>query len=310
MSQGPELDTPQYGCTNEGRVLIWPSTLAPGKYDIVIDVDRNGVYDRGLDFLDNIDSFGQPTAGFIVGSGIAGPTVTITSPEDGLETTETIVYLTGTVSDTSIDFARLIVNDASQTIGVDHGNLDYTPIVLQRDWNTIRVEAYNNEGGMGYEEVSVKGVFPMYGLSVMMVWNLGPHNDMDLWVQDPLGEWCGYYNSTTAIGGWLDVDDTEGYVPENFRLSQAAVDSVPGKYNVRVHYFSDSGEGPCTPTIHILLNEGQANQISRTIVGPLMSDGEWWDVTSITMPGGVFSDYTYVPATGMFKKESMPLKKK
>jgi len=288
----PELDTPQYGCTNEGRVLIWGATLTAGLYDIVIDVNRNGQYDRGLDFLDNIDSYGQPTAGFIVGSGAVGPTVEITSPEDGSETENEIVYLQGNVSDESILYAKLIVNDVSQTIGVTSGTLDITPIILKRGLNTIRVEAFNAQGGLGYDEVTINGDFPTYGLKVTLTWNVGPHNDVDLWVQDPTGEWCGYTNTTTTIGGWLDVDDTEGYGPENFRLSQEAVNANPGKYSIRVYYYSDAGEGPTIPTLQIVLNEGQANESSRTLVGPALSNHEEWTATTITMPGGNFSDYS------------------
>ena len=294
VTQVPELDTPQYGCTNEARVLIWPATLTAGKYDIVMDVDRNGVYDKGLDFLDNIDSYGQPTAGFIVGSGVVGPTVTITSPESGIETTDEIVYLAGTISDETIQFAKLIVNGSSQTIGVTSGTLDYTAIVLQRGWNTIRVEAFNADGGVGFDEVTVNGDFPTYGMKVTLTWNLGPSCDVDLWVQDPTGEWCGFSNKNSVIGGWLDLDDTNGYGPENFRLSQDAVDANPGAYNILVHYWSDDGEGPTVPTLVIVLNEGQTNQVIRTLVGPALSDDERWNATTITMPNGTFSEY--VPA--------------
>ncbi|MBU0528158.1 hypothetical protein KKF86_00140 [bacterium] len=307
VTQVPELDTPQYGCTNEGRVLIWPATLTAGKYDVVIDVDRNGFYDKGLDFLDNIDSYGQSTAGFIVGAGVAGPTVTITSPENGVETTDEIVYLAGDVSDTAILFAKLIVNGSSQTIGVNSGVLDNTAIVLQRGWNTIRVEAFNTDGGIGFDEITINGNFPTYGMKVTLTWNLGPSSDVDLWVQDPTGEWCGYTNKETDIGGWLDVDDTYGYGPENFRLSHEAVAANPGAYNVVVHYYSFAGD-PTIPTLQIVLNEGQTNQITRTLVGPSLNFRETWNATTITMPGGTFSDYA--PAGKLLINSDRPLKTK
>jgi len=291
VSRGPEYDTPQYGCTNEGRVLVWPADLTPGAYDIVIDVNRDGLYTKGMDFLDNIDSFGLPTAGFIVPGEGEAPDVEITSPADNLETTERVVYLDGTVSDATITLARLFVNDAAQTIGVASGQLDRTPMVMQRGENTIRVEVHNG-AGLGSDGVSVIGTFDAVGMNVNLAWNVGPHNDVDLWVEDANGEWCGYSNPRTAIGGWLDVDDTEGWGPENFYLSQAAVDSTPGNYNVAVKYYDDAGEGPTIPTIKILLNEGQANQIERTMVGPALNQrGDWWYVTTITVPAGTFSNY-------------------
>ncbi len=57
-----EADTPQYGCTNEYRVLVWPATLTAGEYDVIIDVDRDGVYDKGTDILDGTSS----VPGFVV----------------------------------------------------------------------------------------------------------------------------------------------------------------------------------------------------------------------------------------------------
>jgi hypothetical protein len=53
----PEGSTIQTGCTNMGNVLIWPAPLDPGEYDIIIDFNRNGIYDEGVDILDgtNVD---------------------------------------------------------------------------------------------------------------------------------------------------------------------------------------------------------------------------------------------------------------
>lgn len=309
VTEGYEMDTPQSGCLNQGRTLIWPAVLTSGKYDVIIDVNQDRLYTKGVDFLDNIDSYGQPTAGFIVPTDTGAPVVNITSPEDGDSTTEHVVYLEGTVSDPTIEHATLIVNENSQTISVFQGNLEGTPIILRRGPNTIRVEAYN-DGGLGYDEVTVYGIFEAVGMKITLTWDVGPHNDVDLHVQDPTGEWCWYSHMQTAIGGWLDVDDTEGWGPENFYLSQSAVDSTPGDYNVKVHYYDDAGEGPTTPTLHILLNEEQANQIERTIVGPhLNQTDDWWYAVTITMPDGIFSDYN-PPAKERISSEFLPPKKK
>lgn len=60
-----EADTVERGCTNEGCVLLWPANLRQGDYDIVIDVNRNDVYDPGVDILDGTDDCGT-TVGFHV----------------------------------------------------------------------------------------------------------------------------------------------------------------------------------------------------------------------------------------------------
>ena len=51
----------------DGELLptqIWTTSLQLGEYDIIIDVNRNGIYDEGIDALDDMDV--QDTAGFIV----------------------------------------------------------------------------------------------------------------------------------------------------------------------------------------------------------------------------------------------------
>jgi hypothetical protein len=51
---------------SSGEILakVWQAPLTPGKYDIVIDVDHNGKYNKNIDCLDSNDC--QVTAGFYV----------------------------------------------------------------------------------------------------------------------------------------------------------------------------------------------------------------------------------------------------
>ncbi len=44
--------------------LVWSSPLTPGKYDIIVDVNDNGLYDEGIDALDDNDI--EVTAGFLI----------------------------------------------------------------------------------------------------------------------------------------------------------------------------------------------------------------------------------------------------
>jgi len=53
-----------------------------------------------------------------------------------------------------------------------------------------------------------------YGdIQVTLTWD--SNADIDLYVMDPTQEWIWYRHKTSASGGWLDVDDTDGYGPEN-----------------------------------------------------------------------------------------------
>jgi hypothetical protein len=49
---------------NIPATLVWPGLLVLGKYDIVVDVNGNGVYDEGIDALDDGDI--EVTAGLNV----------------------------------------------------------------------------------------------------------------------------------------------------------------------------------------------------------------------------------------------------
>lgn len=48
----PTYGAVRSGCTNMGNVCVWPNIPA-GRYNIVIDVNNNGEYDKGVDLLDN-----------------------------------------------------------------------------------------------------------------------------------------------------------------------------------------------------------------------------------------------------------------
>jgi parallel beta-helix repeat protein len=68
---GMDIPTPFVASTassdHEGDILptaVWSPPLAPGKYDIVVDVNDNGKYDFGIDALDDNDLV--LTAGFLV----------------------------------------------------------------------------------------------------------------------------------------------------------------------------------------------------------------------------------------------------
>ena len=55
----PLGDTVQEGCTNIGRRKLWNEPLTPGQYDIVIDIDKDDLYDKGQDILDGYSGPGD-----------------------------------------------------------------------------------------------------------------------------------------------------------------------------------------------------------------------------------------------------------
>jgi hypothetical protein len=95
-----KLDAVQGYCTNEAPWLVWPRQLMkPGCYDCIIDVDADGKYTKGVDFLDNIDLTQGTSCGMRVSdTACAADDITITSPVDGDSVTTTTTTLVGTLA--------------------------------------------------------------------------------------------------------------------------------------------------------------------------------------------------------------------
>jgi hypothetical protein len=55
------------GAGNLGPTSLWQPPLTPGEYDIVADVNGNGFYNAGIDYVDNPNH-----PGFTVSSGSGG----------------------------------------------------------------------------------------------------------------------------------------------------------------------------------------------------------------------------------------------
>lgn len=98
---------------------------------------------------------------------------------------------------------------------------------------------------------------------VVMNWNMN-NTDIDLWVTDPNEEKCMYNHKTTATGGRISDDFTEGFGPEQFLLKNA----VKGKYRIEINYFGDTQTtlaGPTTVMAEIYTHYGMPNEEKRIV---------------------------------------------
>ncbi len=77
----------------------------------------------------------------------------------------------------------------------------------------------------------------------------------------------------------LDVDDVDGYGPENIYLEPGD----EGTYTVVVYYYSDHGYGPSNAWVEVFIEGGRVRGF-----GPfrLNSTGARWNVCTIDWPGG------------------------
>ena len=98
-------------------------------------------------------------------------------------------------------------------------------------------------------KLNLKGVDKRYikkmpiAIRAVIDWN---HNDtdIDLWINDPNDEDCGYDNNETKLGGRLSEDMTDGFGPEEFLLKKA----IKGSYSFKIDYYSDDMQKISGPT--------------------------------------------------------------
>lgn len=91
-----------------------------------------------------------------------------------------------------------------------------------------------------------------------LTWNTTA--DLDLWVDEPDGTRIIYFNPiSSTTGGELDVDDTDGYGPENIFYDEAP---PAGTYTVKVNHFY--GASPTNYNVTIT-NNGTTQSYSGSI---------------------------------------------
>ena len=103
-----------------------------------------------------------------------------------------------------------------------------------------------------------------------LTWNTTA--DLDLWLEQPDGSRIWYVNpSSGTTGGQLDVDDVDGFGPENIFFESAP---PSGTYTVRVdHYF---GTSPTGYTVTVT-----SNGTTQTYSGSI-SSGETITITEVS----------------------------
>jgi len=101
-------------------------------------------------------------------------------------------------------------------------------------------------------------------IRVVLAWD-ADNTDVDLWVQDPNGEWTSYQSPLSYQGGQVSRDCTQGYGPEVFSLRAAK----PGHYQVRAHYYGTRQQtvtGYPNLLLHLTQGFGTAHESSRDVV--------------------------------------------
>jgi PKD repeat protein len=106
---------------------------------------------------------------------------------------------------------------------------------------------------------------------------------------------------------YLDVDDMNGYGPEHITIHNPPA----GIYSVVINYWEDNGHGPSDATVTVTLYEGATNEIVQTFGPHTMSNNDYWEATTITMPQGTFSSMAQstLRSTGAMPEKEPPTSK-
>ncbi|MGV0832244.1 VIT domain-containing protein [Empedobacter brevis] len=148
---------------------------------------------------------------------------------------------------------------------------DYSVEIANRDRDIteIIVPEVNNLVSLYRKDLNLAGInkdiivdIPV-DIRVVMNWNKDM-TDIDLWVTDPNGEKCFYGHRTTAIGGRMSEDVTQGFGPEQFMLKKA----IKGKYKIETNFFAErqmSISGPTTISAEIYLMYSSGKQVKKMI---------------------------------------------
>ena len=231
----------------------------------------------------------------------------ITSP-----VTDRILRVTGRVANPLLASAHLVIDyDYEQLyeIALVSGTFSQDVIVeasAEEEDHTITILA--DSGSRHAEDSqSFTSQVPPTGFRVTLTWDTGG-TDVDLWVTDPFGTKCYYahaYNSESGLG--LDVDDTDGYGPENISSDTPP----PGAYLVQVHYYSDhDSENAIGTSCNIVIreHEGTEDEIVRGYSGFLGDTGDVWTVTTIDVGIPARSSDEVGDSHGFINSDTLPAK--
>ena len=242
-------------------------------------------------------------------SGPAGsPSITPTNTQTTISTTGTSQSLSGTTSATSNGNWFIIINNelrAAGILGVSSGFYN-TEIPLFCGTQQVAV-SFETNGNRSYYRTNVTQTgCTAAQLRVQLSWDTGPSSDIDLHLIRPNGTVesnndCYYANCTFSGLEWgasgpagnpiLDVDDTEGYGPENIVIGSGA---EAGNYRVVVHNYDGS---PATKaTVKIFINEVEVQRYTSLTLDEGLRD--YWQAANVNvLTGTVTPINTYSAAT-------------
>lgn len=233
------------------------------------------------------------------------PVVEITDPPANESIAATVRTIQGTVSDPEVDRVTIVSqsgdfpNRFTQLAAVSGGEFSATVILSPGRDNTVIVLATNPGSNLTGSDSVVIGVTGTAGEDVRftMTWDTNG-TDVDLHVRTPGANGTAdavdgdtiYFRNSSADGGVLDVDDTNGFGPENIVFPFGVAPA--GTYAFAAHYWSGAPQAT-TVTVSVFVNgflRGsftdvlRANDPATPLAG--RNPSAVFNIGTVTLPGG------------------------
>ena len=235
------------------------------------------------------------------GNGFAGSsnaTLNLDNYTNGQTVQQRVVTLSGVIHSSQVLVTRLKVLVGStqfQTNVAADGSFSIVVTLVQGTNHLLFQTQGNDSSGQLIDlpnsltstDFTLIGGFPTSAIYVTLTWDTND-TDIDTYVIDPTGDYSAYYHRNTADGGFLDYDVTTGYGPEHWLLTTANKVRWGQPYQVRLHYYSDHGNGPSNYTVSIQVGEG-SNAVTSFYRGTLSVSSPSNDA-----PNGVGADWVNI----------------
>lgn len=208
----------------------------------------------------------------LAGAGDA-PRVRIQTPRGGW-TSQRVPLISGTVSDRKAKAVQLSLNGVSRTINARAGRFE-ARLPVKPGTNHVEALLPGAATAAGRDQVRFFANVPPADLQILLTWDTDG-TDLDLHVVEPSGEECYHGHRSTAAGGVLEVDDTDGYGPEVYLLPRAPL----GTYRFTVAYYDAGRAAQTDANVEVVLREGTPTERRYQFPVTLTHEGETLEVGS------------------------------
>jgi len=240
----------------------------------------------------------------------------VTSPKKDSTYTDRNLTLSGSVLNADTLTTGIVeVNGVATRMTILNDFKSFSqPIVIDSGANIIHLTATGRltNGRCAYADTvfQVKGSFSALSLWTELRWNTDG-TDVDFHLLPPGASFPGsfwtsadcYYSSRApSWGGYLDVDDVDGYGPEHITVPAV---SDTGTYRLFVHYFSDHTDGTTATTAFVSVSvRGGAIQSfgPYALLNDASRGGDIYEVCTIHFPDGVLTPVNALRAAGLVAK--------